>query len=36
MWPAYEGKSNEVEDAIQDEIAKVMAMVNRRIDKGSI
>jgi hypothetical protein len=36
MWPAYEAKSNEVEDAIRDEIAKVMAMVNRRIDKGSI
>jgi hypothetical protein len=36
MWPAYESKKNDVEDAIRDEIVKVMAIVNRRINKGSI
>jgi len=36
MWPAYEAKANEVEGALRDEIEKVMAMVNRNINKGAI
>jgi hypothetical protein len=33
MWPAYEKHANEVEDAIRDEVTRVMAMVNRKINR---
>ena len=34
MWPAYEKHADEVEDAIRDEVVRVMAMVNRKINRG--
>ena len=36
MWPAYEKHKNKVESEMRDQVVKVMAMVNRRINKGSI
>jgi hypothetical protein len=33
MWPAYEKHSNEIEDQIKDEIERIMAMVNRKINR---
>ena len=33
MWPAYEKHADEVENAIRDEVIRVMAMVNRKINR---
>ena len=36
MWPAYEQHADKVEEEIRDQIDRVMAMVNRKINQGKI
>jgi hypothetical protein len=36
MWPAYENNANEIENALREQIEKVMLMVNRKINQDTI
>lgn len=36
MWPAWERKGDEIEDAIKDEIERIMLMVNRNINRDTL
>lgn len=36
IWPAYERKGDKIEDEIRDQVARVMALVNRNINRDKI